>query len=77
VLVSDIGLGEESGYDLLRQIRARGIELPGIALTGFGMDQDLAQSRMAGFAAHLTKPVEVWRLTQTIREVTTAQTSET
>lgn len=75
VLVSDIGLGEESGYELLRQIRARGMHLPGIALTGFGMDQDLEQSRVAGFAAHLTKPVEVWRLTQTIRELAVAQTS--
>jgi nitrogen-specific signal transduction histidine kinase/ActR/RegA family two-component response regulator len=75
ILVSDIGLGTESGYDLLRQIRARGIEMPGIALTGFGMDQDLAQSREAGFATHLTKPVEVRRLVAAIRELVVGQTS--
>lgn len=75
ILVSDIGLGEESGYDLLREIRARGIEMPGIALTGFGMDQDLTQSRLAGFATHLTKPVEVRNLVAAIRELMVRETS--
>jgi len=75
VIVSDIGLPDGSGHDIVRQIRSRNCEIPAIALTGFGMDNDVAQSRMAGFAAHLTKPVEVARLVATIRELVVAQPS--
>jgi CheY-like chemotaxis protein len=58
LLISDIGLPDGSGYDLMAELRQRG-SLRGIALTGYGMEQDLARSHEAGFVAHLTKPVRV------------------
>ena len=42
----------------------------GIALTGFGSDEDIARSREAGFLAHLTKPIDFPRLEQAIQQVT-------
>jgi CheY-like chemotaxis protein len=61
VLISDIGLPDEDGYSLLRKIRAlskaRGGEIPAIALTGYGSQEDRAQANAGGFQAHLTKPV--------------------
>jgi len=58
VLISDIGLPDGSGYDLMAELSAR-FPLKGIALTGYGMEHDLDDSRRAGFAAHLTKPVRI------------------
>ena len=56
VLVSDIGLPDGSGVDLIRQLRH---ERPifGIALTGFGMEEDIRRSHQGGFEYHLIKPV--------------------
>jgi two-component system CheB/CheR fusion protein len=45
--------------------------LRGIALSGFGTDEDLAASRAAGFAEHLTKPVDWDRLKEAIGRLTT------
>ncbi|MDB6155236.1 MAG: hypothetical protein JWL90_3689 [Chthoniobacteraceae bacterium] len=56
-LVSDIGLPDGDGVGLmerLRQIRP----VPGIALSGYGMEHDLARTRAAGFQEHLTKPID-------------------
>ena len=56
LVISDLGLPDGSGLDLMREIRtARPV--PAIALTGYGMDEDLRRSREAGFDEHLTKPV--------------------
>lgn len=66
VLVSDLGLPDGTGHDLLRTLLSRG-SVKAIALSGFGMEQDLTQSREAGFAEHLTKPVDVKRLDRAIR----------
>jgi two-component system CheB/CheR fusion protein len=68
ILISDIGLPDGSGLDLMRAIR-REKDLPGIALSGFGMEEDLERSREAGFAAHLTKPVGFQRLQDAISKV--------
>jgi CheY-like chemotaxis protein len=57
----DIGLpGGMDGYELARRIRAhpRGRDVRLVALTGYGFPEDRAQSRQAGFARHLVKPVE-------------------
>lgn len=62
LLVSDLGLPDGSGLDVMRALRSRGQTLPGIALTGYGQETDVQQSRAAGFAAHLVKPVEPERL---------------
>lgn len=56
LLISDIGLPDGTGVDLLLELRKRS-PLPGIALSGFGMQQDIDRSREAGFIEHLTKPV--------------------
>jgi CheY-like chemotaxis protein len=68
LLVSDIGLPDGSGHDLMRQIRAEQ-SIAGIALSGFGMEDDLEKSRAVGFVDHLIKPVNVDRLQATLREI--------
>ena len=67
LLVSDLGLPDGSGLDLMRSLAPRGV--PGIALTGFGMEEDVRNCRDAGFIAHLTKPVDFARLDAMIRKV--------
>ena len=68
LLISDVGLPDGSGLDLMRELRERQ-GICGIALSGFGMDDDLAASKAAGFSAHLTKPVEWDRLRAAIISV--------
>ncbi len=67
LLLSDLGLPDGSGLDLMRGLRARGLPLPGIALSGYGQEQDIQQSREAGFIHHLTKPVAPDQLIELIR----------
>jgi len=60
VLVSDIGMAEQDGYQLLRTVRALGYDperLPAVALTAFSRMQDRDDAIDAGFQAHLPKPV--------------------
>src|SRR5207248_1273469 len=68
VLVSDIGLPDGSGLELMRTLSAER-PVPGIALSGFGMEDDLRKSREAGFAIHLTKPVDFASLEEAIRRI--------
>jgi PAS domain S-box-containing protein len=69
-LVSDVGLPDGSGIDLIREIRERyGPTLPAVALSGFGMEDDVARCRQAGFDDHLTKPVNLQKLEATIQRV--------
>jgi len=69
LLISDIGLPDASGMKLMREIKARhGIK--GLALSGYGMDEDIQACKDAGFAAHLTKPINVQALEQLVRELT-------
>jgi PAS domain S-box-containing protein len=56
LLLSDLGLPDGSGHDLMRKLRSEGKQLPGIALSGYGQEDDIKQSYQAGFTAHLTKP---------------------
>lgn len=67
VLVSDIGLPDGTGHDLLRRLRADRPRLPAVAISGFGSDDDVRQSLDAGFADHLIKPLDFRRLTAAIR----------
>ena len=61
VLVSDIGMPGEDGYDLIRTVRAleskRGGTVPALALTGYASAEDAARARMAGYQTHMAKPV--------------------
>ncbi len=68
IIVSDVGLPDASGYDLMRRVRAVQ-PIPGIALTGYGTERDLLEGRAAGFSEHLVKPVNPTLLTQAIRRV--------
>ena len=60
ILVSDISMPGEDGYDLIRQIRDRSsaVELPAIALTAYAREEDRQQLLKAGFQMHLPKPIE-------------------
>ena len=69
LVLSDVGLPDGTGHDLMRELRRR-YNLPGIALTGYGMEDDVERSREAGFARHLTKPVHIETLEAAIRQVT-------
>lgn len=60
-VVSDIGLPDGNGCDLMAELKKQH-GLTGIALTGYGMDEDINRSRAAGFITHLTKPVNVQAL---------------
>ena len=68
LLISDIGLPDRSGYELMEQLRATN-SLPGIALSGFGTENDITKARAAGFSEHLTKPINFDRLDEAIRSV--------
>jgi len=68
LVVSDLGLPDGSGIDLMRKL-SRTRRLRGIALSGFGMRADLAESKAAGFSRHLIKPVNIALLRGAITEV--------
>jgi len=59
LLISDLGLPDASGHELMRRLKEKGYTLPGIVISGYGTEADVQQSRAAGFCAHLTKPVSV------------------
>ena len=61
LLVSDLGLPDGSGLDLMRELR-EGYGLRGIAVSGYGMEEDLRRSREAGFLEHLIKPLDPAKL---------------
>lgn len=67
LIISDIGLPDRSGYELMQELRAQG--LLGIALSGFGMEKDITRARAAGFAEHLTKPINFERLQEVIQRL--------
>ena len=72
VLVSDIGMPGQDGYELIRQIRALETQraaarpVPAVALTAYARDDDRRHAEAAGFQAHLPKPVEPAALVETV-----------
>jgi CheY-like chemotaxis protein len=68
LVISDIGLPDGTGLDLMRALRASE-PVMGIALSGYGMDDDIRRSHEAGFAEHLTKPVSSNRLLAVIERL--------
>lgn len=66
LVISDIGLPDGDGYNLFSKIRDKSPNTKGIALSGFGMHEDLARSKSAGFCAHLVKPVEIRALEEAL-----------
>jgi CheY-like chemotaxis protein len=68
VIISDIRLPDGSGIDLMRRLRAM-FPIRGIALSGFGSQEDVRRSLQAGYDVHLTKPVDLSTLIEVIEEV--------
>jgi len=68
LLISDLGLPDASGHDLMRQVRAL-YGTPGIALSGYGMEEDVRQSLEAGFLDHLIKPINLDHLKAVLERV--------
>ena len=64
----DLGLPDGTGTDLMRELRETH-GLRGIALSGYGMEEDIARAREAGFVSHLTKPVDFQQLERALREI--------
>jgi CheY-like chemotaxis protein len=67
VLVSDIGLPDGNGIELMQRLKSDH-PIFGIALTGFGMEDDLRRSHDGGFNHHLVKPVDLNRLDELIQQ---------
>lgn len=74
VVVSDLGLPDGDGYELMRRIAALR-EVPGIAMSGYGMEEDVQRSLAAGFSEHLTKPVQLSALKNAIARLSPAAAS--
>jgi two-component system CheB/CheR fusion protein len=68
LVLSDLGLPDGSGHDLMREL-VRLYGWKGIALSGYGMEEDIRRSQEAGFARHLTKPVNLEALRAAIGQV--------
>jgi CheY-like chemotaxis protein len=60
LVISDIQLPDGTGLELMRQLGGHGV--PGIAMSGYGSEEDVKASLEAGFSQHLTKPVDVSKL---------------
>jgi len=73
ILVSDLGLPDGSGFDIMRTL-VRRRPVIGIALSGFGAASDVRESRDAGFQRHLVKPVDLSKLIETIEALVPPRT---
>jgi CheY-like chemotaxis protein len=68
LLITDIGLPDGSGLELMRKIRGKR-HIQGIALTGYGTAEDIEQTLSAGFSLHLTKPIRFDELQSAVRRM--------
>ena len=68
LIISDIGLPDGSGVDILEQLHGQ-YPIKAIALSGYGMEADIKRSLDAGFARHLTKPLDFDKLVEHIEMV--------
>jgi DNA-binding response OmpR family regulator len=68
ILLCDLGLPDGTGIDVITYLR-KTRETPAIALSGFGMEEDLARCINAGFDMHITKPVNVRQLELSINKL--------
>ena len=68
IILLDIGMPHMDGYKVVQTLRARGVKIPIIALTGYGLSEDKQKALDAGFSTHLTKPVGIKELGKTFEE---------
>jgi signal transduction histidine kinase len=68
LLLSDIGLPDGSGLEVVTILRARS-GIPAVAMSGYGMEADLARAEAAGFTGHIVKPVAAERLREIVERV--------
>ncbi|HYE90754.1 MAG TPA: PAS domain-containing protein [Terriglobales bacterium] len=66
VVVSDIAMPDQDGYELLRELRARGIRVPAVAITAYGHTEDRDRALRSGFAYHVGKPIDPERFIEII-----------
>ena len=69
LLISDLGLPDGNGRDLMSQLRSIRPTIPGIAISGFGTEEDIHLSLEAGFEEHLVKPVSIPALRAAIQRI--------
>lgn len=68
-LLSDLGLPDGTGVDLMIRLQQLSPGLPGVCMSGYGMESDVARTREAGFQLHLIKPVRVQALEEAILSI--------
>jgi signal transduction histidine kinase/ActR/RegA family two-component response regulator len=76
LVVTDIGLPDGNGIDLMRQLSEK-YGLRGIALSGYGMPEDRLKTQQAGFVAHLVKPINFEQLDHVLQQIAPAVESKT
>ena len=65
-IVSDIGMPERDGYELMKDLRARGVRTPAVALTAYARSEDRTKALSSGYQSHVAKPVEAAELLATV-----------
>ncbi|HET7288514.1 MAG TPA: response regulator, partial [Pyrinomonadaceae bacterium] len=72
LVISDISMPEMDGYQLLQQLRRlpQMVNVPALALTGFGRVSDVDRAHREGFTKHFTKPLDIDKLLDSVRELT-------
>ena len=68
LVITDIGLPDGDGWELMRQLRERG-PVRAVAMSGYGWKEDLEKSRAVGFEAHLLKPLKITELENVLRKM--------
>ena len=68
LVISDLGLPDMSGMEMMQQMRDHH-GLKGIAVSGFGTEEDIAESHASGFVHHLTKPISIEKLNAMLSEL--------
>jgi PAS domain S-box-containing protein len=79
ILISDIGMPAMDGYQLMERVRQKGGGMPAVALTAFARSEDRTRALLAGYQAHLSKPIESGELVATVAsfaDLVIAQRSE-
>ena len=78
IVLSDIGMPYQDGYDLLRQVRSRSPErggtIPAIAVTAYASAADRSSSKAAGYQAHVSKPFEPGDVARLVKRLVNGHT---